>query len=447
MELDFNLQMEQQQKLVMTPSLQMAIELLQYSGQELNEYVEEELQENPMLDREEVNIDDHFEARIRNQYQNFSGNNFSGEDEERDYSFENMVQYRPDLYEHLENQLFEVISPSEISIGRYIIGNLNESGFLEEDLDSISKKLNESREKVGKVLSAVQNLDPSGIGARDLQESLLIQLNNSMFDTDLAEKIIRDYFEELTEQRYEDIISSLEESSEDIWAALNLISTLDPAPGKQLTQEKEPEYIIPDIIVKEIKDDYVIILNEKASPTLRINPMYFQMMKEKNDSETAEFLEKKYKSALWLIKSIEQRRMTVYRLSRAIVERQKEFFDKGIEFLKTMTMDEIAEIIDMHESTVSRAASGKYMQTPRGLFSLKFFFSSGINGISSHSIKAIIRKYIEAEDPESPLSDSKLSDLISHNENLDLNRRTLAKYRNEMGIASSRKRKKKYKHP
>ncbi|MGM0602947.1 MAG: RNA polymerase factor sigma-54 [Bacillota bacterium] len=447
MELDFNLQLEQQQKLVMTPNLQMAIELLQYSGQELNEFVEEELQENPMLDREKVSSAEQFEARIKNQYQNFSGSHFSGEDEEKDYSFENMVEYRPDLYEHLENQLFEVVSPSEISIGRYIIGNLNEQGFLEEDIDSISEKLNESREKIKKVLSAVQHLDPSGIAARDLKECLLIQLNNSMFDTGLAERIIKEYYEELIEQRYENIIASLGEESEDVWAALNLISTLDPAPGRQLAQKKEPEYIIPDIIVKDIKGDYVIILNENASPTLRINPMYFQMMKEKNDSETAEFLKKKYKSALWLIKSIEQRRMTVYRLSKAIVERQQGFFERGIEYLKTMTMDEIAEIIGMHESTVSRAASGKYMQTPRGLFSLKYFFSSGINGISSHSIKAIIRKYIENEDPESPLSDSKLSDLISHNEKIDLNRRTLAKYRNEIGIPSSRRRKKEYKRP
>ena len=240
------------------------------------------------------------------------------------------------------------------------------------------------------------------------------------------------------------IIKKVDRDKEKVMRAIKVIKTLNPRPAASFNEKHNTKYITPDIVIKNVNGEFVVVINEKASPVLRINPQYYKMMQKNRGDDNHDFLKKKFKSALWLIKSIEQRRITVYRIANAIVEKQKEFLKKGVKYIKPMTMQDIADEIEMHESTVSRATSDKYIQTPQGIYDFKFFFSSGVNNISSISIKAMIREYIENEDKSSPFSDQKLADELKEKEGMKLSRRTVAKYRNEMNIPSSIKRKKRY---
>lgn len=429
MDLGFNLNLEQKQNLVMTPQLQMAIELLQFSSQDLQEYIDEELKANPLLER------------IEKDFNNYSREDYSVNNDQEQVNYENFVAYQPNLLEYLEGQLYQVLASDEMEIGRYIIGNLDDKGFLSLSVKEISNKFSVEQKKVEMVLNKIQYLDPIGVGARNLKECLLIQLDSLMLNTDLAEKIVRDFLDDVAEKRYKKIAKALGEDSEKIRGAINLIKSLNPCPAAEFYNEGEVNYIIPDLIVKEVNGEFVIITNERSCPSLRINPYYYKILQEAKGNEAYDFLEKKYKSALWLIRSIEQRRITIYRITEAILSKQGGFFRKGIKHLKPMTMQDIADEIDMHESTVSRATNEKYIQTPQGLFSLKFFFNAGVNGLSSVSIKAIISEYINNEDPGSPLSDRQIVQLLKEKEGMSLSRRTVAKYRNEMGIPSSSKRK------
>lgn len=440
MDLGLTLNLEQKQELVMTPQLQMAIELLQFSSQELQEYVDEELKDNPLLEKDEENNSDELEERIANQYTSPSHTAaVNSRDDEMNY--ENFVSYKPNLLEYLENQLYQVLSDEEIEIGKYILGNLDQCGFLCNSVEEMSEELDYSEEKIESVLERINYLDPVGVAARDLQETLLIQLDSLMLNTDTAEIIVKDYFELLAEKNYGEIIKKMEKKEEEVLGAINLIKTLNPKPAAAFNEKNNTKYITPDIVIKKVNDEFVVVINEKASPILRINPQYYKMMQKTRGNDTHDFLKKKFKSALWLIKSIEQRRITVYRIANAIVKKQEEFLKKGIKYLRPMTMQDIADDIDMHESTVSRATSDKYIQTPQGLFDFKFFFTSGVNNVSSVSIKAMIREYIEKEDKTSPLSDQKLAEELKKQEGMKLSRRTVAKYRNEMNIPSSLKRK------
>lgn len=440
MDLGLSLNLEQKQELVMTPKLQMAIELLQFSSQELKEHVDEELKENPLLEKEEEKKNDDLEERIANQYTSPSYSSAVGSKDDK-MNYENFVSYKPNLLEHLENQLYQVLSDDEIEIGKYILGNLDQCGFLCSSVAEISENLDFSQKKVKNVLERIHYLNPIGVAARDLQETLCVQLDSLMINTDTAEKIVRDYFELLADKNYGQIIKEMDEKEDKVLGAINLIKTLNPRPAASFNEKHNTKYITPDIVIKKVNDEFVVVINEKASPVLRINPQYYKMMQKSRGDDTHDFLKKKFKSALWLIKSIEQRRITVYRIADAIVKTQEEFLRKGIKHLKPMTMQDIADDIEMHESTVSRATSEKYIQTPQGLFDFKFFFASGINNVSSISIKAMIREYIEDEDKSSPFSDQKLAEELKKKEGMKLSRRTVAKYRNEMNIPSSVKRK------
>lgn len=439
MDLGLTLNLEQKQELVMTPQLQMAIELLQYSSQELQEHIDEELKENPLLEKEDDDSPDELEERIGNQYTSRSHSS-PVKNNNDDYNYENFVSYRPNLREHLENQLYQILSENEMELGTYIIGCLDQDGFLSLSIQEISECTLYSTEKVKSVLKKIQRLDPIGVAARDLKESLLIQLDSLMLNTSLAEQIVSEHFELLVDKDYSSIIKNVGKEEKKVKGAINLIKSLNPRPASAFSTETDTKYITPDIVIKEVKGKFVIVINQKASPVLRINPQYYRMMQKTRGSETHQFLKDKFKSALWLIKSIEHRRITVYRITRAIIDKQEEFLRRGVKYLKPMTMQEIADEIEMHESTVSRATSEKYIQTPQGLFEMKFFFTSGINNISSVSIKAMLEEYIDNENPESPYSDQKLADLLEENEGMKLSRRTVAKYRNELGIPSSLKR-------
>jgi len=443
MDLGLSLNLEQKQELVMTPQLQMAIELLQFSSQELQEYVDEELKDNPLLEKDTEDNKEKLDDRIENQYSSpsYSSTVNSRDDE---YNYENFVSYQPNLLEYLENQLYQVLDDDEIEIGEYILGNLDQCGFLCESVTEISKNLDTSEDKVESVLERINYLEPIGVAAPNLQESLLIQLDSLETNTEIANEIVEEYFQLLVDQNYKEIIKKVDRDKEKVMRAIKVIKTLNPRPAASFNEKHNTKYITPDIVIKNVNGEFVVVINEKASPVLRINPQYYKMMQKNRGDDTHDFLKKKFKSALWLIKSIEQRRITVFRIANAIVKKQKEFLKNGVKYIKPMTMQDIADEIEMHESTVSRATSDKYIQTPQGIYDFKFFFSSGVNNISSISIKAMIREYIENEDKKSPYSDQKLADELKEKEGMKLSRRTVAKYRNEMSIPSSIKRKKRY---
>ena len=438
--LNLSVDLEQKQELVMTPKLQMAIKLLQYSSMELREYINEEMKDNPLLEKHKEK-DEHLDDRIKNQYQSYRyGSNYNQED----FNYENMVTYQPNLLEYLENQLYEVLDKDEIEAGEYILGNLDERGLLSTSLDDLASELEIDIDKVKKIIKKIQQLEPAGIAATNLKECYLTQLKQMEVDTNDAELLIGNHLDLIVTEEYKNIMDKTGWSEDRLRTALKIVNRLTSKPASLVADHKKTQYIMPDIVIKKVNDEYVIVLNDKASPLLRINPYYYEMMQKCQKDDTYEYLEDKFKSALWIIKSIEQRRMTVYRIAKTIAEKQKDFLNEGVKHLKPLTMQEIADEIDMHESTVSRATDNKFIQTPRGIFDFKFFFNGGVNDISTVSIKAIIIELIKNEDVGSPLSDNAISELLRTKKNLKLSRRTIAKYRNELGIPSSVKRRKKY---
>lgn len=438
--LNLSVDLEQKQELVMTPKLQMAIKLLQYSSMELREYVEEEMRDNPLLEKHEEE-ENHLEERIKNQYQSYQyGSNYNQED----FNYENMVTYQPNLLEYLENQLYEVLDSDEIETGEYILGNLDERGLLSASLSDIAEELDVDIDYVKTIRKKIQQLEPAGIASTNIKECYLTQLNQMDVETNDAELLIDKHLESIVTEEYKDILEAMDWTEARLHKALHIINKLTSKPASVVNDHKKTQYIMPDIVIKKVNEEYVIVLNDKASPLLRINPYYYEVMQKCKQDDTYDYLEKKFKSALWIIKSIEQRRMTVYRIAKKIADKQKSFLDDGVKYLKPLTMQEIADEIEMHESTVSRATDNKFIQTPRGIFDFKFFFNGGVNDISTVSIKAIIIELIKNEESNSPLSDSAIAELLRNQKNLKLSRRTIAKYRNELGIPSSVKRKKKY---
>ena len=326
-----------------------------------------------------------------------------------------------------------------------IIGNIDENGYLQSSLEELTGSLSASGREVKKVLSLIHTFDPSGVGARDLKECLLIQLRNMGKEDTLEAKIIAEYLRELVKKRYPCIAKSMGVSLDKITRSAKVISGLEPKPGSNFAPKKN-QSIIPELILKQVDGEYQVIMNDGSMPRLRINPLYRKLTNKDNpESGAKEYLLDKFKSAMWVIKSIEQRRKTIRRVAECIVKKQREFLDKGIEYLKPCTLKEIALEIGMHESTVSRVTTNKYIDTPQGTFELKFFFTSEIsskdNGpLSSRSIRAKIQELIEAEDKEHPLSDGELARrLLSLG--IPLARRTVAKYRESIGILPSALRK------
>jgi len=438
--LNLNINLEQKQELVMTPKLQMAIKLLQYSSMELKEYIEDEMKDNPLLEKHDEKKD-HLDDRIKSQYQSYQyGSNYNQED----FNYENMVSYQPNLLEYLENQLYEVLSDQEIKDGQYILGNLDERGLLSVSLEELAEELEVDVVYIKNILKKIQKLDPAGIAATNVKQCYLNQLEQMDMDTADAELLIKRHINLIVTEDFGVVLNETGWEKERLSKALQIIKKLTSKPASLIADNKKTQYIMPDIVIRKVKEDYVIILNDKASPLLRINPYYYQVMQKRKKDETYKYLEKKFKSAMWIIKSIEQRRMTVYRIAKKIAERQKKFLDRGVKYLKPLTMQEIADEIEMHESTVSRATDNKFIQTPHGIFDFKFFFNGGVNDISTVSIKAMIIEMIKNEEEGSPLSDNSISEILRAKNNLKLSRRTIAKYRNELGIPSSIQRRKKY---
>jgi RNA polymerase sigma-54 factor len=485
MALEQKLHLKLSQKLIMTPSLQQAIKLLQLSKLELQEVLNQELLENPLLEEtaEEAKAEEtpaeeseakaegeeakktEGEAEIKDDKEKDSfdeidydayfqdyieyGYNPRGMGEEHEeFPIENTLTRPPNLADHLTWQLsMSDASQRTKDIAQFIIGNIDEDGYLRATTEEIIASGGYGADEVDAAIRAVQSLDPIGVGARDLRECLLLQLRFLEIDEPLVEVVIRDHWEEFMQRKFVPLAKTLGIDMKTLEGIVELIKHLDPKPGRKYSNERAI-YVEPDVYVHKVGDEYVIVLNEDGMPKLRINSGYRSMlnsMDSKQDGETVNYIKDKIRSAVWLIKSLDQRQRTIYKVAESIVKHQREFLEKGIDFLRPLVLRDVADDIQMHESTVSRVVSNKYMHTPRGLFLMKYFFHSGIDSdtgedISSLTVKKKIPSYIDNEDPRKPLSDSKIMKILN-DEGINIARRTVAKYRDELNIPSSTDRK------
>jgi RNA polymerase sigma-54 factor len=474
MAIELRQQLKLTQQLVMTPQLQMAIKLLQLSRLELMDTIRQELEENPTLEEvqetaspeqmvekteidqpgpiKEVTIDEKLSGDIdwSNYIDEYNApGRINYEVESRDTPrYEAFIARKESLSDHLLWQLLMTHpTPEEERIGSLIIGNLNKDGYLDASTDYLAEQSGESSEKIEQLLKLMQTFDPIGVCARDLRESLLIQARHFDLDNSLVTQIITDHLGNLENKNYKAICKALRVKLEEVIAAVKIIIELEPRPGRQFSDE-EPHYITPDIYVYKFEEEFVIILNDDGMPKLRVNSFYKQAIsgnKDKVSGNAKEYIQDKLRSAAWLIRSIHQRQKTIYRVMESILKFQYDFFEKGITHLKPMVLRDVAEDINMHESTISRVTTNKYAYTPQGIFELKYFFNSSIKrvhgeAIASASVQEKIKHIIDNENPRRPYSDSKMAKILKE-ENINIARRTVAKYREMLGVLPSNKRK------
>jgi RNA polymerase sigma-54 factor len=471
LEIKQNLRLSQQ--LIMTPQLQQAIKLLQLSRLELVETINQEMETNPVHEEsvEEEFPEDQLETirtsgeepaplapeeqpREEFDWQSLLGDNDfghrgGGEYEERDLpSFESTYAKRPSLDGHLMWQLrLSNMDEEERIVATLIIGNLNKDGYLAATLAEIAQAAGKDEAFVAAVLAKVQTFDPPGVASRDLKECLLIQAKLLGLSGSLVERIISNHLHHLETRNYKAVCRECKATMEEVCHAVEVITRMEPKPGR-LYSDEEPKYITPDIYVDKVGEDFVIILNEDGLPKLRVNSFYREaLLKTRQMPDGArEYIQNKMRSAMWLIRSIHQRQRTIYRVTESIVKFQRDFFERGIAYLKPLVLRDVAEDVSMHESTISRVTTNKYIHTPQGVFELKFFFNSAINrvegdSIASESVKEKIRQIIQSEDATRPYSDKKIAELLEQ-ANISIARRTVAKYREMMNFLPSGKRKK-----
>ena len=471
MALETKLLLKTTQKLVMTATLQQAIKLLPLSRLELIQKVHQEILENPFL--EEVATQETSDTELANaelpQETSQDSEAFEVDWEAYLQDFNSSPDYVPtiskevpsleatlksetSLAEHLLWQLSLTMHDElEKQIGTYLIGNIDDDGYLQCQTEEVAKVFEVEEEQISAVLEVIQSFDPPGVGARDLQESLLIQLHHLELDDSLAWKIVQQYLSQLDERHFQKIAKAFGVTINEVIAAVGLIRTFDPKPGSRFNSPRV-EYIVPDVVIVKVDDDYQVILNEDGMPSLRINALYQNVLRQNDgmQSDTREYLEEKFRSAIWLMKSVEQRRQTLLRVTKSLCKFQREFLDKGLAYLKPLVLKDVADDIGMHESTVSRVTTNKYVYTPQGVFELKFFFHSGLESLdgdamSSVSVKDIIRKAVVAEDSRKPLTDQQLM-MILEAKGVKIARRTIAKYRQELHIAPASRRKRLFSH-
>lgn len=483
------------QSLVITPQLQQAIHLLQLSTQDLQQEIQEALESNPLLELEDsdqpdvppVNpfdtttrevqkadealqqpdsdpqgweedfpadqnsVDTNWDDLYSHEYQSHSGYQ---EDEGGFYDRDTQAE---GLSEHLQWQLnLSLHDPRDLIIGETLIDSINDEGYLQEDISVITEALRQrgapfddlNSDEVLAILKLIQTFDPVGVGARDLRECLLLQLNQLPDNTPLlaaARRLVDQYLEVLANKDYRFLIRRLKLSGEaELDQVITLIQGLNPRPGNQLA-DASVSYIQPDLLVTRTEHGWKVELNPETLPKLRIQPHYAELIRRADNSATNQYLKDHYREAQWLIKSLQSRSETLLKVGSKIVEIQQEFLEKGEEYMKPMVLADIAQAIDMHESTISRATTQKYLHTPRGIFELKYFFSSHVGTseggeASSTAIRAMLKKLIAAEQPQKPLSDNKLADLLAES-GIQIARRTIAKYREAMNIPPSSERK------
>jgi RNA polymerase sigma-54 factor len=480
MAMEARLSLRQSQRVVMTPLLQQAIQLLQLSTLELQEVVQKELLENPLLEELPENPEQQetpdtretpVEADPRVQqaaetppattetserqtddlpfdltavmFDHHEERSLVAQEDRDDLPFENIVRSTTSLTDHLDEQLrFTTEDDLLRKIGTEIIGNLDEDGYLRAELSEIAARCQVSEADVEKALAHVQTFDPPGVAARNVQECLLIQLQIDPNPDPVSVEIVTEHFDDLSRRRYPDIARALKLPLDRIMESVEEIMGLEPKPGRRFGGN-DSRYIVPDVVVHKMGNDYLVTLNEDGIPRLRVNSLYRTLLRNNGD-EARQYVEQKLRSAMWLIKSVDQRQRTLRKVSQSIVKFQKEFLDKGLPYLRPLSLRDVGEDIGMHESTISRVTTNKYVETPQGLYELKFFFHSGIAAgdgtmMSSVSVKKMIQDLLANEDPSKPLSDQEVAQILK-GRGLTIARRTVAKYREELGILPSHQR-------
>lgn len=454
MNLNFGLNLTQEQKLIMTQKMQLSVKLLQMSTFELKDYIEKEIQENPILDAKDVEIDHHNNEKDKLDYRNiiksFEFDNYSHGSYERkdndDISPFNFISEKKSLKEYLIEQVRDLSEKDYVrTICNYIIENIDGRGYLILSNVELQNELSISKELADYCIKKVQSLEPDGIAARDLKECLKIQLKKINMEDENLISIIDNYLELIADNNYSIIAKKLNIDVKKAQEYGDMIKRLDPKPSRGFYTGEDVNYILPDAYIRKIDKEYYIIMNDDIMPKLTINSTYKNIIM-KEDKEAVDYVKDKLDSAVFLIKSIQHRKSTIYRVLEKILELQRDYFDYGNDYLKPMTLKEVAESLDMHESTISRAIRDKYIYTSRGTIKIKNLFTTGIctfsNGenVSVTIIKNYIKDIINGEDKKKPLSDQAICNLINE-KGMNISRRTVAKYREELEIKSSKGRK------
>jgi len=479
MAIELKQQLKLSQQLVMTPQLQQAIKLLQLSRLELVSTIQQELESNPVLEESfEENLSEvaageeapaeATEVAAQSERESETdvprpdpmpdldwatygeGDASPGprvrRDEDDRPGVDGVATRRPTLQEHLQWQLQLGSFPDGARVAaRFILGNLDEDGYLRSTVDEIARQAGVPEALAADTLQRVQALDPPGVAARDLRECLLLQLDALGIRDSLVRRIVDQHLPQLEKRDLRGIARDVDTSIEAVSAAADVIATLEPRPGRPFGGD-DPIYIVPDIYLYKVGDEYHIVMNEDGLPKLKINRLYRDVLAKSRDvgKETRDYVQDRVRSALWLIKSIHQRQRTIYRVMESLVRHQREFFDKGIAYLKPLNLRDVADDIGMHESTVSRVTTNKYAHTPQGIFELKYFFNSSINtmdgeAVASESVKERILNLIKNEDPRRPLSDQRIAEMLRVHD-INIARRTVTKYREALNLLSSTKR-------
>src|SRR5687767_14402002 len=476
------------QELKINPRLYQAMDLLYMPLLDLQQHLKQELLNNPFLEMVEPEEDEEeneneTEVAVEGSAEEtekqhsdeidweeilldgFDAGGRKEEHEEREY-YEPVTVDSRDLSDHLRDQITLLdLSPRQVVLAEEFIGNIDEDGYLKASVEEIVLGVNDmvqqaaeqaerdddelpmyTQEEAAEMLATIQNLDPPGVGARDLRECLMLQLKEAGLEHSVPFRLVCDCFEELINHRWSEISKRFGISPSDVQKAADEIQKLDPKPGIKYSDLSD-NYIIPDLIVDKIDGKYHVFLNDANLPRLKLSKTYQEIARDKKkfEGESKEFISNKLNSANWMIQAIEQRRQTMLKVMNYIVDRQRDFFEKGVQFLKPLTLREVAEVINMHESTVSRVTNEKFVQTPRGVLPLKFFFSSGLattsgEEVSARGIKAQIQKLVSEENPSKPLTDQAIVNILKK-EGIQIARRTVAKYRDQLGILSARMRK------
>jgi RNA polymerase sigma-54 factor len=478
MALEGRLELRLSQKLILTPQLQQAIKLLQLPHLELSQFLSQELVENPLLEEsfDEVSLDDltpeeRDSMEIEDSSEDDAGApleklmNFSVDEyfEERSSdgrdmgyfnpgtvtppSFDQFLSRKPDLYDHLLWQLRMSNAPEDVKkVGEIVIGNIDENGYLIASMEEMRDAAETPVEKVEEAVRLVQSFDPVGVGARSVTECLLLQLRALNLQGTVAEKIVANNMDELEKKKYASVAGQYNLPLSDIMAAVKIIEGLEPKPGRNFSNTST-NYIVPDVYLAKTTDGYQIILNDEGLPRLRVNSFYRKLIQQNNayPKEDKQFLIEKLRSAVGLLKSLDQRNRTIYRVTETLLDLQKDFFQKGVESLKPLTLKDVASALNLHESTVSRVTSNKYLSCEHGIFGFRYLFSSalhsGMGNVSSTSVKNVIKKIVTEEDSEKPLSDQHIAEMLKKT-GVVIARRTVAKYRDELGIPSQIRRRK-----
>ena len=453
--------------MVLAPQLRQSLELLQVPMLELRTLVQQEMEQNPTLEdqaleteqleiepalnasEEEDAFKDEFDklAKLDDEWKDYFNQNqsrqpYSSEEAARRQFFLDSLSQPESLQQHLMDQLsLAVVTAEERQMGELLIGSINEDGYLTSTLEDLAASAGYALEQLEDVLGLVQEFDPVGVGARDLRECLLLQLRRLGKGEDLVTALVKDHLDALGARRFPEVARALKVSVDQVHEATRMIATLEPKPGRIYAADAT-SYVLPEVMIQKIDGEYAVILNNDQIPRLHISEHYRQLMADENTTaEVKNYIREKVRAGLFLIKSINQRQQTIYNIAREIVRVQKEFLEKGITSLRPLTMNEVAQVVGIHETTVSRAIASKYMQTPRGTFEMKYFFTPGYKtadgqSISNKTIKDAINHLVAEEDASNPLSDQAMVELLAE-QGTKVARRTVAKYREELKILPS----------